>query len=602
MGNGVDGYVYGYSCSESEPKLEHKLPCDFDPLGELAAGDMIEEATDEILLSGTDSRIRIADPEIHDRILDEVARKIPGKDVVYLMAHGNPYRCGEVFASDVPRLNLEDHNRFVYATSCGTGDYEDSDAYGIAEKFLAQGAAVYVGATETSCHGANKEAGRWMFDAYWTAGRTTGQALTDLKRDKLSLNEAWRLWAWEYNLCGDPKFGAAPVSVARDQGELTELLQSSPSSLHVEIPDYDVTTEEGVDYVQIPGGALSAVEGEPEVPYWSISEGYPTGTTVQDVELAERSGLVFTTGLSLPTAVVRVGCPEGSEEAAGVAVSESQGWFPEEDYGWEVVQNPDGSSTLNLVIYPFDYNAQTTGARFYNGYVFDIEVVAPTVAVHALETDQETYAQGDPVSVELWLKNSGDPQDVIVDAVIAEETSDQVIDGLILDAFDGLSGLASFDTMWDGSGVGPGQYAVDVEVRDTVGNVLDRAQKRFELGIYSGEVTSFTAEPGVFCPGETVSLLMTFQNMGTVPINATATLEVQELPGLATTAVFTRAIAGLAPSASAVLADDWETSGAADSSYRVVGRVQYHSTSTDSVFVEVSTAADVYLPLVLKLD
>jgi hypothetical protein len=56
----------------------------------------------------------------------------------------------------------------------------------------------------------------------------------------------------------------------------------------------------------------------------------------------------------------------------------------------------------------------------------------------------------------------------------------------------------------------------------------------------------------------------------------------------------------LGPSSDLALHDDWDTSGAEEGQYRVLGRVLYHSTSTEPKSVMVGTVVEVYLPLVLR--
>ena len=251
-------------------------------------------------------------------------------------------------------------------------------------------------------------------------------------------------------------------------------------------------------------------------------------------------------------------------------------------------------------MYPFYYNPQTTDVRFYKNYSFCIQYSTSTVAVHALATDKYAYPQGDQVSIVLWLKNPGDAQDVIVDAVVMEESSGDAVDGLPLHSLEGLTGLASFSYEWDSGGVDPGRYAIGVEVRDSSGNVLDRAIEGFQLGMHAGEITSFTATPEIFDIGDTVDISMVFSNSGTVPITGTAVIEIQQSPGLTTTAVFTHTIANLAPTHAVTLDDDWDTSGAEEGSYRCLGYVLYDSRSTDTVSVNVGTEEKIYLPVVLR--
>ena len=88
---------------------------------------------------------------------------------------------------------------------------------------------------------------------------------------------------------------------------LLSILNSVPiqaadtTTITISIPDYRVTTENGIDYVDLPGGeTLIAEEGRPQVPYFIKSIDYPKGKKVQNVLLKERSGLRTESGLKLP--------------------------------------------------------------------------------------------------------------------------------------------------------------------------------------------------------------------------------------------------------------------------------------------------------------
>lgn len=46
--------------------------------------------------------------------------------------------------------------------------------------------------------------------------------------------------------------------------------EKPPSMLNITIPDYEVITEDGEDYVEIPDGDILTVVGKPLVPYYSV--------------------------------------------------------------------------------------------------------------------------------------------------------------------------------------------------------------------------------------------------------------------------------------------------------------------------------------------
>ena len=241
----------------------------------------------------------------------------------------------------------------------------------------------------------------------------------------------------------------------------------SPSSIELSIPDYTVTSVGGLDYVEIPGGEiLLAEEGRPRVPYYTTSVDYPKGYRVQDVILRERSGLMMATGLRLSIVVIDPN-PE-------LAIEMKKGWYPEEDYKWRIWEHRDGCTLLVITMYPFYYDPETTDAKFYKNYCFDIEYVISSVSITSLTLAKETYEPGDKVPIDIWLHNSGETQDVIVNTVIKQYGSDETEAGLPLRSLKNLAGDASLTAEWDTSGTEPGYYYAEVALADTAGNVLDK--------------------------------------------------------------------------------------------------------------------------------
>ena len=135
---------------------------------------------------------------------------------------------------------------------------------------------------------------------------------------------------------------------------------------------------------------------------------------------------------------------------------------------------------------------------------------------------------------------------------------------------------------------------------DATGNVLDRAIKQFRLGIYTGEITAFTATPGLFHIGDTVGISMTFHNTGTVPVTGTAVIQVQDASGDVVEA-FRHDVESLAPDGTVSFDDNWDSSGAQKGDYTVIGYVLYDSKSTAPQVASITTIARIYLPLVLRV-
>jgi parallel beta-helix repeat protein len=518
-------------------------------------------------------------------------------DVICYQGHGGPDAWvplntidfpGKPFATPpLPPINFGSTNPLVLGLACLTGSYEDHTANApcgdfdggddnIAEAFFDHGAAVYIGSTEVSPISHNCEAGKVFFKKWWKPYTTIGKALTDLKRDRWSHGTVWQFWVTEYNLYGDPKFGAAhPGTVATAPFQKTSL--EPVASLDVVVPDYEVTTRDGVDYVEIPGGDVLLEEGEYRIPYYSVSIEYPTGYKVQDVVLTDMSGMVTDTGLNIPTITNLIAfLGDKSSPVSGV----DDGWVPAQgNYRWEILENPDGTSILVIIMYPFYYNPLTTDVRFYKNYSFDINYTVSPVAITTLTTDRNEYQQGDTVMVDIELNNSGDAQNAIVSASVKRYGSGDTVDGLLLRTLKDFEGIASFSSRWDSSGFDPGYYYMEVALKDTNGNVLDRQTEMFRLGISSGEITNFTATPEYFGIGDEIEINMTFNNTGTVNITGRAVIKIGNSTG-GIVKEFRHNVTDLTLSESISFIDTWNTSGAEEGSYNIIGYVLYDSKAT----------------------
>lgn len=248
------------------------------------------------------------------------------------------------------------------------------------------------------------------------------------------------------------------------------------SSLELTIPDYTVISIGNLDYVEIPeGDILLEEEGRPSVPFYAESIDYPQSYRIQNVTLEERGGLTTTKGLKLPVVVLSPTL-ESPVEMKG-------GWYPEKEYEWSVWGNPDGTTTVVIIVYPFYYNPETTDVKFYKDYRFDIEYIVSTLAITTLSPDKNIYEPGDEVTVDMGLNNSGEAQDVIVSTVIKLYGTDEIVDSLPLRTLKSLAGDASFSVKWDSRDTEVGYYYAEATLTDTSGNMLDNKSAGFSLQV-----------------------------------------------------------------------------------------------------------------------
>ncbi len=251
------------------------------------------------------------------------------------------------------------------------------------------------------------------------------------------------------------------------------------SSIDVTIPEYEVEQIEGYDYVDIPGGDILLVDGKPRIPYYPVSINYPEGYRVQNVVTSEKSGLTTATGLNLPVVVMQP--DKTSNGDITTPPIEQEGWYPEEDFSWEVLINSDGSSSLVIAVYPFYSNAETTDIRFYRNYRFDIDYIHSSVEIIAFDIDSYIYTPGSEIVFDVRLMNSGDIQDVVISLAIKSYISDELIDGLPIRSLKGLAGEGSYSDTWDTTGTSLGDYYAEAVVTDTYGNIIDSETIGFSI-------------------------------------------------------------------------------------------------------------------------
>jgi len=577
----------------------------------MAVVDVMGNSLQEILVADPlFDVVQITDPYYHGRMDASFRAMMPGSDIVNYRGHGNttvwsPGLSAQEVAG-VNLLNFGGSTPVVLATTCLSGDYQSAkDDRSIAEAFLDSGAAVYIGSTQVSAHSANPSAAKWYLKN-WDTDETAGETLTSLERRQWGESKAWNLWVYEYNLYGDPKFGTDTSTLGSSMATAYAAAEAVPSELYVTVPDYEVTSVDGFDHVEIPDGQIWQEDGAYMIPYWSVSVEYPAGQRVQDVALVGQTGAMTDTGLNIPVGVMVTDSLQTdglhSVVSQDTVLPLSADWVPgvPAPYEWTLSENADGSTPLVARMYPFRYRPLTTDVEFTKNYTFAIESITSTMAVDWLETDMDVYTQGLPVHVDLWLENTGTAQDVIVEATIRRGTSDELVEGLPLHILDDLAGEASLALEWDSSGFETGDYYVDIALRDLEGNLLDRDSQPFRLGIVQGQVTALTATPDLFKVGDTIDISMTLNNLGTVPLTGTAIVQVQTADGSAIVDTFTHDVAALQPASTVMLNDVWNTSGVTESDYRIVGYLLYDSTATPPETATIGTRTRVYLPLVIR--
>ncbi len=360
-----------------------------------------------------------------------------------------------------------------------------------------------------------------------------------------------------------------------------------PSMLEIIIPDYEVSKIADFDYVSIPGGHVLLVDGEPRVPYYSVSVDYPEGYRIQNVVERKRSGLETTAGFKLPIVMM-----QNRSSFDGPLSNENGGWYPSEDYYWSTWANPDGTTTLTIIIYPFYYNSETTEVRYYKQYEFDVVYIFSTVSILDVNTERLVYDPGEEITINVLLNNSGEARDIVASALIRPYGSDKIVDGLPLRTLQDVVGQASFSMIWNSKDFPTGDYSVEIMLNDTSGNWLDRRVCIFRLGRSMINVTGFSVEPQRFKIGDEIKISLEAFNTGSTTLNGKCIFIVQN--GNSSVWSLYQNFSSLTPGASLRFTSTWDTSSAEKGAlYYVVGYVSYESQTTPPAVVMVSTN---YLP------
>ena len=525
----------------------------------------------------------------------------PGKDIVHFFGHGNVGTWGPGLGTGLANvwpLDFAGSNPLVIGTTCLSGGYEP-DADSMPERFAESGAGAFIGATQVSANACNRSAGNWFY-MNWGADEAPGRVLTALKQVKVSDDAYWRLWAYEYNFYGDPKYGIYAPTLASQAVTALEVVAPAATAmaaatLEVDIPAPLVSTSEGWDSVEIPGGGWIMAPDQYRVPTWLVTVDYPAGVRPQAVTVLSHTEPVVTAGLALTVTV-----PVTSEPASIVpAGGATAGWYPRDvpEVSWRVEDSGDGSSQLLITLAPFRYDSTSGDGVFTQHYTLDIQTIAAAPQIEALALDSSAYAPGETASIELLVGNPGEPQDVIVGAEIRSNATEALVAGFPLRAVDGLTGTVSVGFAWDTGGVAPGSYEVRVTLYDAAGAVLDSDVRDLRVGEVAAEVTRLTAVPALVKAGVPTALSMDVRNTGSLPLDGTATFLIQDEAG-ATLATLTRPVSALA--AGAALQVDAAWTPPASAVYRVVGWVAYQSTGTEARVITLSPTAHLYLPLVVR--
>jgi hypothetical protein len=523
------------------------------------------------------------------------------QDIIHIAGHGNWDHLDDIWGSDFSLFPdpFDDANPFVYASSCLTGDY--TRGRGLAERFLENGAGLYLGSTEVSYCCVNTSVARSFYNR-WDPGEAVGPVIKSIKRDIGGFHaDNWAtgyyedIWTAEYHLLGDPEYGYGAGILSPELAIPDLLIQSPSSTVPVSIPDYVLSkTDLDKDMAEIPGGFFVMMPGKPMVPSYSYVKEVAAGTVVQDVVLSSKTGMKTASGIDLVT----FNPAEAGDGEVPLLPLADEEWFPTVDFDWGVENLPDGTSELHIVIYPFFYNSLTQAVNFYTTYQFSVITASSSVYIPLLDTDAPVYDPGDTVHVDLGISASGNPQTVTVSAAVYALGSYELVDGMLMDTLSHLSGTATYSLSWDSGDAAIGDYYVIAELHDLQGHLLDTQTEPFSLGMVAAEASNLSA-PAYFEIGESVPLDFWFENTGTVPISGTAVIRVEGLTSGWLTEIEVP-VTNLLPTASAHISVSWDSNSKPLDDYQVTAFVIFEGQTTPALTKIMETSYKLRLPLVRK--
>ena len=505
---------------------------------EIDFSETADLAEDELAGNGGYAGIsRIYTPSL---TTDYILSCMAAHNFVLIAGHGN-WSSWDVLDRDIVNAytnsNWNVDRPVIYAKSCLTGRYPPGQ--GFAESLLQKGAAAYIGATEITLNPWSMR----MATAFATRldrDNTLGSALKGAKLHRMS--DGAQTYSYDldrnryhcaaFNLYGDPacRFRLPETRGAAKMALPPQQFEGPLATLDVQVPAYAVHSSNGLDTVTIPNGGDVYLPGMPAVPSYTASVHFPVGNVVQDVDLVSRGTALQNSSLNPP---IVVPATDGAATSAPIPPWKSKAgdWWPDEEFAWSLVPETDGSTTLQVTMYPFYFNTNTAESLFYTNYAFAIAYATTDVAIVQLTPDSGCYQPGDTVRVEVYIHGSNAaPRNLNAVATLRSSSLETNI-ALPRVSLPAAQGLAAFTLEWDSAGHPAGNYILDVALSDVQSVVLSRRQLEFSLGTTAGELTQASLVPESFRRGEDLDLSATFENHGSTALNGVMVIQARHADG-----------------------------------------------------------------------
>lgn len=148
----------------------------------------------------------VADKIEADRFANaRIKSQAPYISIMAICGHGNYFGASPVWTTYAKHYDYANYP-IVIAIACSAGEYISSGFDTFSDVILSRGAGACIASTIESARSANVDFGRGFFQSCWDIGlEPPAAALRDWKRAHFG-DKYHKLWVYEYNFYGDPKF------------------------------------------------------------------------------------------------------------------------------------------------------------------------------------------------------------------------------------------------------------------------------------------------------------------------------------------------------------------------------------------------------------
>jgi len=299
--------------------------------------------------------------------------------------------------------------------------------------------------------------------------------------------------------------------------------ETPPKNVEVSLKDFTVKQVTGYDYVEIPDGKPIGILGKPYIPFFQKTYTYSKDFSVQNVEIVIRKDMKEGKGLKIPIYKIEMDPKNPKKDTRTLQVND---WFPEKEFEWSVEENPDGSKTLTISMYPFYYNEYTTEYKYYKGYQFNVNYINTFVQINQFEADKVEFNPTEIVTLSSKLTYTENKPKNLIAAVILMDANNNEVEKLpIKDLSDVQTKDLSISFEWNNEKHLTGRFFATLQIKNYEGEMLDFRQTGFTIGIAQAKLTDLLLQPEKIKPGDNVSFTVKMKNTGSVALSGQVILK-----------------------------------------------------------------------------